>query len=377
MKGREGWEVKKLEEVCEILDYLRKPITKKDRVPGDYPYYGANGIQDYVDDYIFDEEILLVGEDGAKWGAYEQSAFIVNEKCWVNNHAHVLRIHKNYSIKYICNYLNFADLSSFITGAVVRKLNQKSLRSIPIPIPPLPTQYQIVAQLDALNTIMDKKRAQLEELDKLAQATFYHMFGDPVHNEKGWEVRELKNNVEEMFLGPFGSALKKEFFVPEVDSHCMVYEQKHAIRKTLDLETRFINKDKYEELKRFEVRPGDFIMSCRGTIGEIYRLPANAKKGVIHPSVMKIRIRTNIYTPVFFEFLLHKIVKEEDVQGAAVKMAVTAKSLGAKKVIVPPLSLQTQFAQKIEHIEKQKALIERSLADVQQLFDYTMDSYFN
>ena len=92
---KHGWEIKKLKDVCEILDSQRKPVTKKDRRQGCYPYYGATGIQDYVDSYIFDGRYLLVGEDGAKWGAYDKTAFIVEGKCWVNNHAHILKLHNN------------------------------------------------------------------------------------------------------------------------------------------------------------------------------------------------------------------------------------------------------------------------------------------
>ena len=80
-----------LGEICEILDRRRKPITKKDRIPGPYPYYGATGVLDYVEGYLFDEPLVLVGEDGAKWDAGENTAFAIDGKCWVNNHAHVLR----------------------------------------------------------------------------------------------------------------------------------------------------------------------------------------------------------------------------------------------------------------------------------------------
>ena len=79
----------RLGDVCDVLDSHRKPITKKDRIAGDIPYYGATGIVDYVKDYIFDERLVLLGEDGAKWGAGEPSAFLVEGKTWVNNHAHV------------------------------------------------------------------------------------------------------------------------------------------------------------------------------------------------------------------------------------------------------------------------------------------------
>jgi type I restriction enzyme S subunit len=374
---REGWEIKKLGEICEILDSQRKPVTKKYRKEGLYPYYGASGIQDYVDSYIFDGRYLLVGEDGAKWGTNDKSAFIIEGKCWVNNHAHILKVYDNLKDSFIEYYLVFKDLNEYITGAIVPKLTQQALKNIPIPVPSLSEQEKIVAELDCLSGIIEKKKQQLKELDSLAQSIFYEMFGDPVENEKGWEVAPLKESVIEMFLGPFGSALKTECYVNQEDSFCMVYEQKHAIRKTLDTETHYINKEKFESLKRFEVHSGDFIMSCRGTIGEIYRLPSNAPLGIIHPSLMKIRIKEDKYSSTFFVNLLSYIIKNECTVGNCIQMAITAKELGQRKSILPPLSLQQQFANKIELIEKQKELIKQSIKETETLFDSRMDYYFN
>ena len=210
----------------------------------------------------------------------------------------------------------------------------------------------------------------------MAQSIFYNMFGDPISNEKDWEVKPLKESVEEMFLGPFGSALKTDCYVDKDNSFCMVYEQKHAIRKTMDVETHYISQEKFESLKRFEVHSGDFIMSCRGTIGEIYRLPNNAPIGIIHPSLMKIRIKEDVYQPTFFIRLLTRIVKNEDTNGNCVQMAITAKELGARQPIIPPLDLQQEFASKIEAIEKQKELLKRSIKEIETLFDARMDYYF-
>ena len=132
------WEKVKLENLVEILDSKRKPITKSDREAGKYPYYGATGILDYVADYIFDERLVLVGEDGAKWESGDQTAFIAEGKYWVNNHAHVLRpITKKLVDVFLVSYLNQIDLSQFITGVTVPKLNQEKMRSIEIPLPPL------------------------------------------------------------------------------------------------------------------------------------------------------------------------------------------------------------------------------------------------
>ncbi len=133
-----GWAWGRLGDVTEILDSLRRPVTKQDRKPGPYPYYGASGVVDYVSAYIFDEPLVLVGEDGAKWGVGERTAFSITGKTWVNNHAHVLRPKRDAVCDdYLVISLTAQDLSQFITGMTVPKLNQARLTSIGIPLPPL------------------------------------------------------------------------------------------------------------------------------------------------------------------------------------------------------------------------------------------------
>ena len=144
------WSSKSLGDIVDILDKQRKPITKKNRVEGSIPYYGATGVVDWVKDYIFDEKLVLVGEDGAKWDKGDNTAFIVEGKTWVNNHAHVLRPKPDtVTHEWLTYYLTSIDLSPWVTGLTVPKLNQAQLRSIPIPLPPLAEQQRIVAKLDA------------------------------------------------------------------------------------------------------------------------------------------------------------------------------------------------------------------------------------
>jgi type I restriction enzyme S subunit len=145
------WPVKTIGDVCAVLDSLRKPITKRDRTSGDYPYYGATGIVDYVGDYIFDERLVLVGEDGAKWDAGDRTAFIAEGKYWVNNHAHVLRCKPGVLVdSWLTHYLTMSDLNRYVSGLTVPKLNQGSLVSIAIPVPPLEEQERIVGHLDSM-----------------------------------------------------------------------------------------------------------------------------------------------------------------------------------------------------------------------------------
>lgn len=144
-----GWTTKPLGELCEVLDRYRKPITKSDRREGPYPYYGAMGVVDYVDGYLFDEPLILLGEDGAKWGSGEPCAFKAAGKYWVNNHAHVMRPDRSQILDdWLVYYLCGTDLLPFITGLTVPKLNQERMREIPIPVPPLEEQWRIVTVLD-------------------------------------------------------------------------------------------------------------------------------------------------------------------------------------------------------------------------------------
>jgi type I restriction enzyme S subunit len=144
-----GWQIKPLGELCDILDNRRKPVTKSDRIAGPYPYYGATGIQDFVSDFIFDEPLVLVGEDGAKWESGENTAFPIEGKCWVNNHAHVLRpIRERLLDNWLIHFLNHSDLTEYVSGLTVPKLNQGSLREIRIPLAPIEEQHRIVTLLD-------------------------------------------------------------------------------------------------------------------------------------------------------------------------------------------------------------------------------------
>jgi len=158
-----NYEMVELGDVVEILDSLRKPITKSDRISGKYPYYGATGIVDWVNEYIFDERLVLLGEDGAKWSENEKSAFIADGEYWVNNHAHVLRVDNEKIIDtYLVEVLNVMDLNPFITGITVPKLNQKMMRGIQIPLPPLSVQEEIVAEIDGYQKIIDGARQVVE-----------------------------------------------------------------------------------------------------------------------------------------------------------------------------------------------------------------------
>ena len=174
------WPKRTLESLAENLDSRRVPITKGDRKEGSVPYYGASGIVDSVADFIFDEDILLISEDGANLLARSTPiAFSVSGKCWVNNHAHVLRFAEPATQKFVEVYLNSISIEEFVTGAAQPKVNQEALNRIPIPIPDdVATQQAIVAEIEAEQALVAANRELITRFEKKIQATLARVWGD-------------------------------------------------------------------------------------------------------------------------------------------------------------------------------------------------------
>ena len=163
----EDWEVKRLGEVCDFLDSQRVPIKDGDRVKmqGKYPYYGASGIIDYVNDYLFDDDLILLGEDGANILTRSTPlAFLVSGKVWVNNHAHVLKTNTNHNRYYICNYLESLSYDKYNTGTAQPKLNREICENILILLPNIFEQNRIAEILQLWDTAIAKQTALIEQL---------------------------------------------------------------------------------------------------------------------------------------------------------------------------------------------------------------------
>ena len=267
------------------------------------------------------------------------------------------------------------EMKSKVHGITMQHITKKEFDTTTIPLPPLATQSRIVAELDLLQSVIDKQKAQLKELDNLAQAIFYDMFGDPVENENGWEVRTIEEVCSSIVRGPFGSALKKEFFVEPNDTTYKVYEQKHAIQKNASIGSYYISKERFESLKRFEVKSGDIIMSCSGTIGEFFEIPVDAERGLMNQALLKFTLNQRI-NKRYFLFTMEFVKDSFDKKGTGLQNIGSVGTVKSTQISLPPLSIQQSFAAKIESIEKQKTAIGKSIEETQKLFDYTMDKYF-
>ena len=200
------WEIMSLEEVAIVFDKERVPLNELQRqhMQGEYPYCGANGVVDYVNDYIFDGEYVLLAEDGGYWGSFENSAYLMKGQFWVNNHAHILQAKQDLLDNYflMCQ-LNYLDIKPFVRGTTRGKLNQGVMKKIPLILPSLPEQHAIA---HVLQTIHEAKATRQHELtlESERKATLMdYLFSHGTKGEplKQTEIEEIPESWEVVRIG--------------------------------------------------------------------------------------------------------------------------------------------------------------------------------
>ena len=173
----EDWEQRKLGDAVEFLDTMRKPLEGAKRIPGPYPYYGASGIVDYVDGYLFDEELILLSEDGANITDRNYPVcFLASGKYWVNNHAHVLRTKQGNENNFICNSLERKDYTQYNTGMAMPKLNKETCKKIPISCPGFEEQKKIGDYFRSLDHLITLHQQKCDELRNIKKFMLQNMF---------------------------------------------------------------------------------------------------------------------------------------------------------------------------------------------------------
>ena len=371
------WELVSVSEVTNILDNKRVPITASERRSGKYPYYGANGVQDYIDNFIFDDELVLLAEDGGNFGsATRPIAYRVSGKCWVNNHAHVLKPKENLDVDYLCYSIMFYDVLPLISGTTRAKLNKSALSKMLIPLPPLDIQKRIAAALDTANALIEKRKEQIEKLDLLIKSQFIEMFGDPVTNPKGWEKKHLEE------IANVGSS--RRVFVEELVNEGVPFYRGTEIgamgtgeRITPSL---FITSQHYDRLKAVTGVPviGDLLMPSICPDGRIWRVntidPFYFKDG----RVLWVHFTEKSFDNTYLLYALKERIIAEYMNIASGTTFAELKIFSLKRVsvLLPPLVFQTQFAEFVQKVEAQKALLQKSLADMEQNYQSLLQKCF-
>lgn len=369
------WNLVSLKEIVNNLDNKRVPLNSSQRELKEskplYPYIGANNIMGYIDEYIFDEKILCVAEDGGSWGFNQRCAVLYNEKVWVNNHAHVITAKQNLVLEYLMYYLNHTDLNLYINGATRGKLTKSSLESIQIPLPPLPQQQKIAAILDAADVLRQNDKALIAKYDELTQALFLDMFGDPVSNPKGWDKVKLEE-ISKISSGSTPSRENESYYKGEIPWVKTGEVNGKVIYSTSE-------KISEEALKNSSCKlypKGSLIIAMYGqgkTRGQIGMLGIDATTnqacGVLPPS-----------DKMNFNFLFQLLqLNYEDLRSlgrGGNQPNLNSGLLKSYEVLNPPIELQNQFAERIALIEEQKAIAQASLVKSDELFNSLLQKAF-
>ena len=207
------------------------------------------------------------------------------------------------------------------------------------------------------------------------QSRFIELFGDPEINPYGWEQVTVEDVCTSIVRGPFGSALKKEFFVKPDQTTYKVYEQKHAIQKSAVIGTYYVSAEKYNELRRFECHPGDILMSCSGTMGELYQLPPDSEKGIINQALCKFTLNSRML-PIAFLAYMKETIGNLETKGSGIQNIAAVSYVKAMPINLPPMTVQNQFAAFVEQVDKSKVAVQKALDEAQLLFDSLMQKYF-
>jgi type I restriction enzyme S subunit len=369
----------KLGDITENLDKKRIPLNASQREAKGkkklYPYVGANNVLCYIDDYIFDEEILCIAEDGGGWGSNQTCAIIYNEKCWVNNHAHVQRATEGVNLKYIKNYLNFANLNSYITGATRGKLTRKYLDTIKIPLPSTRDQTRIATLLSKVESLIAGRKKSIADLDELLKSTFLEMFG-PVNPEfEKWPIVKIKDLAADhkgaMRTGPFGSNLLHSEFTKTGEVAVLGID--NAVQNRFSWGAlRFITHEKYEKLKNYRIFPEDVIVTIMGTVGRSAVIPKNIPLAINTKHLAAITFDKKKANPIFMSYAIHSspfiINQFINRDRGAIMSGLNLGIIKDTQINKPPIELQNQFATIVEKVEALKEKYQNSLNDLETLY---------
>ena len=365
-----------IEDCCEILDSMRVPITASDREEGEYPYYGANGIQDHVANYIFDDDLVLLAEDGGNFGSRERPiAYRVSGKCWVNNHAHVLKPKKGLDVDYLCYSLMFYKIDGMVNGATRKKLTQAAMRKMKIPMRSINEQLHIVAELNHILKIKEQQQYELTLFNKLIKARFVELFGDPVMNEKGWITKSLLD------MGRCKNGMNFHYDDEGVEINCLGvgdFKELSIIDNTDELPTVSLKEMPSEE---YLLKDDDIVFvrsnGNKALVGRsIAVYPGNVPTTFSGFCIRYRKYDNEIIVPYLLRALKVDSMRMKVTGRGANIQNLNQQIMGTLVIPVPPIELQNQFADFVKQVDKSKVKVQKALDETQKLFDSLMQQYF-
>ena len=371
---REGWEYKKLGDLCDI--YQPKTLATEQLVAdGKYYVYGANGIIGRYNDYNHEQSEILLTCRGATCGTIN----ISQPYSWINGNAMVIhRKSEDLSFDFLKYLMLSLDYSLIITGAAQPQITRQKIAPIIVKFPSLSVQQSIVSELDKINELICLKKEQLCDYDKLAQSLFYEMFGDPVENEKGWEVKKLG----EEYKVSSSKRIMQDEWTTEGVPFLKVSDVVSKINGQNSEPSTFISETTYSKLVDSNAVPvqNDILITSRGTLGLCY-IVKNEDRFYFQDGMITwlAECKGNI-TPLFLTYLFKNHHFLQQITSKANKSTVayiSISQISKRKIPLPPLPLQQLFAQRIELIEQQKDEIKSTIAALETLLASRMQYWFD
>lgn len=338
--GFEGeWEVKRLGDITDFLDEQRRPLASGTRESGKYPYYGASGIIDYVKDYLFDDELILLSEDGANIiDRNYRVCFIAKGKYWVNNHAHVLKSKNNYFNEFVCESLERLNYESYNSGTAQPKLNQEVCRNINIMTPCFTEQSQIGTHFKQLDNLITLKQKKYSKLLNLKKAMLHKMFPQkgatvPEIRFKGFTEEWEEKTLEEMSGITYGGGTPRTS-VSEYWSGHIAWIQSSDLKDEVvaKVECRKRITDKAVKSSATKLIPENSIaIVTRVGVGKLALMPFEYATSQDFVSLSKLKIDN-----WFGVYSIAKRIKTDlnAVQGTSIK-GITKDELLSKSIKVP------------------------------------------
>lgn len=362
---RKGWKYKRWKEVLTIINGKSQSAVVDEN--GEYPIYGSGGIMGYANNWLCPENCVIIGRKGNI-----NKPIFVETKFWNVDTAFGLNANKEYLLPkflyYFCLDYNFERHNKAVT---IPSLTKADLLKIDIPLPPLSTQLAIVSELDKINELIRLKKEQLKDFDNLAQSLFYEMFGDPVENEKGWEVKKIKNIATEKLS--YGSGASAVPFNKSVR-----YIRITDINEYGELKDEKVSPNIFDE--KYLLAEGDILFARSGaTVGKTYLHKQNEIPCIYAGYLIRLRPNKLLVLPNYVYYYTKSNYYKSFIcanQRVVAQPNINAKQYGDLDIPLPPLSLQRLFAQRIEQIEREKSEVQKSIQDLETLLASRMQYWF-
>ena len=385
----------KLGDICEIVSGSTPKTSIEEYWDGDIKWITPAEIND--DTYIVTDSVRKITDLGAKktgLSPFPEGTVILSSRAPIGKVAIAgcamccnqgfknLICSEKILNKYLYWFLkgNTSFLNSLGRGATFKEISKSIVSQIEINVPDIEYQKEAADILEKVSEVIYLRKQELSALDNLIKARFVEMFGDPIQNPKGWDMQLIEevvaNEKNALKAGPFGSALKKEYYVA---SGYKIYGQEQVISGDCTFGDYYIDEERYKSLENCAVQAGDVLISLVGTYGKLLIMPEVFEPGIINPRLMKITFDKEKINPYYFKFFFQseslKRALSENTHGGTMDIL----NLGIVRKIampLPPLKLQNEFADFVHQVDKSKVAVQKALDETQMLFDSLMQEYF-